>query len=76
MKKSNLVSVIIATYNREKMLEQAIDSVLAQTYTNFELIIIDDGSRGGPKSHLQNHCDSRIKYFLILSLINYVRNYV
>ncbi len=63
MKKSNLVSVIIATYNREKMLEQAIDSVLAQTYTNFELIIIDDGSRGGPKSHLQNHCDSRIKYF-------------
>lgn len=38
------ISVIIPTYNRKEALIKAVDSVLSQTYTNFELIIIDDGS--------------------------------
>jgi glycosyltransferase involved in cell wall biosynthesis len=39
-----LVSIVMATYNRAKTIERAVDSVLNQTYKNVELIIIDDGS--------------------------------
>lgn len=40
-----LVSVLMTSYNREKYIEEAIESVLASTYKNFELIIVDDGSK-------------------------------
>ena len=43
-KDTPLVSVLMTAYNREKYIAEAIDSVLASTYTNFELIISDDGS--------------------------------
>lgn len=44
MKKNTLVSIIIPTYNRYQLLKRAILSVLNQTYKNFEVIIVDDGS--------------------------------
>ena len=38
------ISIILPVYNNEKTLEKCISSILSQTYNNFELIIIDDGS--------------------------------
>ena len=56
-------SVIIPTYNRSYVLKDAIESVIAQTYEQWELIIVDDGSTDDTsnlvKPYLQN---SRIKY--------------
>ena len=39
-----LISIIMAAYNTEKTIEQAINSVLSQTYTNFELLVVNDCS--------------------------------
>ena len=42
-----LVSIIIATYNARRWLGEAIDSALAQTYPNCEVLVVDDGSTDG-----------------------------
>jgi len=50
-----LVSVIIPTYNRRAMVKEAIDSVLSQTFTGFELIVVDDGSTDGTARELEEY---------------------
>ncbi len=59
------VSVIIPTYNREKSLERAIKSVLNQTYKDYELIIIDDGSTDNTDRILHKY-EKNIRHFSIL----------
>ena len=56
-----MVSVIIPTYNRGSLVTAAIDSVLAQTFTDFELIVIDDGSTDDTAKRLGPYRD-RIRY--------------
>jgi len=57
-----LVSVIIPTYNRRDYVCEAIDSVMAQTYTEFEIIVVDDGSTDGTGGLLQARYGDRIQY--------------
>ena len=58
-----LFSIVIPTYNREKIIVKTIQSVLSQTYTNFELIIVDDGSTDNTEKFVRNVKDKRIKFF-------------
>src|ERR1700759_692275 len=59
-----LVSVITPAYNAGNFIHETIDSVIAQTYTNWELIIIDDGSTDNTAAIVKQYVvrDSRIKY--------------
>lgn len=56
-----LVSVIMPVYNAEKYLCEAIESVINQTYANWELLITNDGSTDNSKNILQSYTDKRIK---------------
>lgn len=57
-----MVSVLMCTYNREKFLARAIDSVLNQTYKDLEFIIVDDGSTDGSEALVRSYVDPRIRY--------------
>lgn len=56
------VSVVIPTYNRRVMVREAIDSVLAQSFRDFELIIVDDGSTDGTDQQISQPTDNRIRF--------------
>jgi glycosyltransferase involved in cell wall biosynthesis len=58
----NLVSVIMPVYNGERFLRQAIDSLLAQTYPEWELVAVDDGSSDSTASIIQSYSDARLGY--------------
>ncbi|MCK0125015.1 glycosyltransferase [Gelidibacter sp. F2691] len=64
MPEQPLVSIIIPTYNRIQVIGETLDSVLAQTYTNWECIVVDDGSTDGTETLLTSFLrkDDRIQY--------------
>ena len=61
-----LVSVLMTAYNREMYISEAIESVLASTYTNFELIIVDDGSKDNTVKIARSYGekDERVKVYV------------
>ncbi len=61
--KKEKVSIILPTYNRCNMLSNVIDSILTQTYSDFELLIIDDASTDQTKELVYSITDDRIRYF-------------
>ena len=56
------ISVVMPVYNGEKYLKEAIDSILNQTFSDFELIIINDCSTDGTESIIMSYKDNRIVY--------------
>lgn len=59
-----LVSVLMPVFNGEKYLGEAINSILSQSYTNFEFLILDDGSTDKSVSIVKSYTDRRIKHII------------
>lgn len=57
-----LISVVLSVYNGERYLRQSIESILNQSFTDFEFIIIDDGSTDSSKKIITSYDDSRIRF--------------
>ncbi|PJA94745.1 hypothetical protein CO130_02855, partial [Candidatus Jorgensenbacteria bacterium CG_4_9_14_3_um_filter_38_10] len=63
MDSNPLVSIIIPAYNAEKYIQRALESALAQTYKDIEIIVIDDGSTDKTAEIIKTYQDPRIIYF-------------
>jgi len=59
------VSVIIPTYNRAHLIKRGIQSVLNQTYQNFEIIVVDDGSTDNTEEEVKNFNNKKIRYIRV-----------
>ena len=59
-----IVSIIIPTYNRAHLISETLDSILTQTYTHWECIVVDDGSDDSTAELLAGYCkkDARFQY--------------
>lgn len=55
------ISVLLVTFNHRNYIQHSIESILNQTYTDFELIIVDDGSTDGTKKIIDQYNDKRIR---------------
>ena len=56
MKTNPLVSIIIPTYNRAQLIGETLDSILEQSYVNWECIVIDDGSTDSTDIVMARYC--------------------
>lgn len=70
-----IVSVLIPTYNNANYITKAIDSVLEQTFTDFELLILDNASKDNTDEIVKKYNDARIKYIKNKENIGVVANW-
>ena len=56
------ISVVIATYNRAYIIREALESVLAQTYRDFEILVVDDGSSDRTREIVESYKSDKIRY--------------
>jgi glycosyltransferase involved in cell wall biosynthesis len=74
MKELPLISVLMPVYNAEQYLSEAIESILNQTYSNFEFLIFNDGSQDSSREIIKKYRDRRIKLFDYEKNSGYVRH--
>jgi glycosyltransferase involved in cell wall biosynthesis len=75
MEKTPLVSFIIPSYNYERFIGQAIQSILRQTVQDFEIVVVDDASRDSSCSVVNSFCDHRIRLFVNETNMGRTRTY-
>ena len=63
---SSKVAILLSTYNGEKYLREQIDSILNQTYTNFELIVRDDGSKDNTVKIIKEYIEKSDKEITLI----------
>ena len=63
IKDQPLVSIILSVYNDEKYIDKCLESIINQSFKNFELIVINDGSTDGSLNKIQSFEDERIRLF-------------
>lgn len=65
MNSQPFVSILTACYNSKKFISETIESVLAQTYSNFEMILVDDGSAEPIKEIVESYNSPKLRYYFI-----------
>jgi len=72
-----MISIVIPTFNREKVIERCIESILKQTYKDIEIIIVDDNSQDNTEEVVKNINSDKIKYYKLKENKGacYARNY-
>lgn len=74
--KSDLISIIIPVYNGEKYIKDCVETIFKQTYNNYELIIVNDGSTDNTKVILETFKDKRLKVYNVKNGgVSKARNY-
>ncbi|WP_419677751.1 glycosyltransferase family 2 protein [Aliarcobacter lanthieri] len=74
---NSLVSIAMCTYNGDRFIKEQIDSILSQTYSNIEIVIVDDGSKDSTQSIINEYLkkDNRIKFFQNKKNLGFVKNF-
>ena len=57
------ISAVVVTYNRKELLEECVQSLLNQSYQNFNILIVDNCSTDGTQEHIERYLNDNVKYF-------------